>query len=34
MEWACQGSYLDMKELEEWDRKNGISDTEKSTIGV
>ncbi|MEO0093726.1 MAG: transposase, partial [candidate division WOR-3 bacterium] len=34
MEWSCQGSYLDMKELEEWDRKNGISNTEKSTIGV
>jgi putative transposase len=34
MEWACQKQYLDMKELEEWDRKNGISDTERSTIGV
>jgi len=33
MEWACQRSYLDMRELEEWDQKAGISTTEKSVIG-
>jgi transposase-like protein len=32
LEWACQRSYLDMRELEEWDRKAGISNAEKSTI--
>ncbi|MEO0114925.1 MAG: transposase, partial [candidate division WOR-3 bacterium] len=34
MEWSCQGSYLDMKELEEWDRKDSISETQKSVVGV
>jgi putative transposase len=33
LEWACQRSYLDMRELEEWDRKAGISNAEKSSIG-
>jgi hypothetical protein len=32
-EWACQRSYLDMRELEEWDRKVGIATNEKSAIG-
>jgi len=32
-EWACQRSYLDMRELEEWDRKIGVSNAEKSAIG-
>jgi putative transposase len=33
MEWACQRPYLDMKELEEWDQKAGISNAKKSVIG-
>ena len=33
MEWACERRYLDMKELEEWDQKSGISNAEKSAIG-
>lgn len=32
-EWACQRPYLDIKELEEWDQKVGIVNTEKSAIG-
>ena len=34
LEWVCQKPYLDMKELEEWDKKEGISNTETSAIGV
>jgi putative transposase len=33
-EWACQRPYLDIRELEEWNQKAGISNVGKSSIGV
>lgn len=34
MKWACQRPYLDMKELEEWEPKAGISNAEKLSVRV